>query len=154
MYWPCVLMQMGNILQSVWDLLVCVLPSYIHTCKCIIHWMMLIVQYKNDKWASAQREFNNPRICFWAAKREKLITRKYQRLQYFMNSKEMIFANKGDGTNYHCQGLRGARILPQPLGAWPRGCSMLKPICAHREYVHTYDVSKSLSYHGARKIGF
>ena len=44
--------------------------------------MMLIVQYKNDKWASAQREFNNPRICFWAAKREKLITRKYQRLQY------------------------------------------------------------------------
>ena len=43
---------------------------------------MLIVQYKNDKWASAQREFNNPRICFWAAKREKLITRKYQRLQY------------------------------------------------------------------------
>ena len=41
---------------------------------------MLIVQYKNDKWASAQREFNNPRICFWAAKREKLITRKYQRL--------------------------------------------------------------------------
>ena len=44
--------------------------------------MMLIVQYKNDKWASAQREFNNPRICFWAAKREKLIPRKYQRLQY------------------------------------------------------------------------
>ena len=43
---------------------------------------MLIVQYKNYKWASAQREFNNPRICFWAAKREKLITRKYQRLQY------------------------------------------------------------------------
>ena len=40
---------------------------------------MLIVQYKNDKWASAQREFNNPRICFWAAKREKLITQKYQR---------------------------------------------------------------------------
>ena len=24
---------------------------------CIIHWMMLIVQYKNDKWASAQREY-------------------------------------------------------------------------------------------------
>ena len=23
---------------------------------------MLIVQYKNDKWASAQREFNNPRM--------------------------------------------------------------------------------------------
>ena len=44
--------------------------------------MMLIVQYKNDKWASAHREFNNPRICFWAAKREKLILRKYQRLQY------------------------------------------------------------------------
>ena len=40
------------------------------------------MQYKNDKWASAQREFNNPRICFWAAKRENLITRKYQRLQY------------------------------------------------------------------------
>ena len=34
--------------------------------------MMLIVQYKNDKWASTQREFNNPRICFWAAKREKI----------------------------------------------------------------------------------
>ena len=45
---------------------------------------MLIVQYKNDKWASAQREFNNPRICFWAAKHEKLITRKYQRLQYML----------------------------------------------------------------------
>ena len=30
------------------------------------------VQYKNDKWASAQREFNNPRICFCAAKREKI----------------------------------------------------------------------------------
>ena len=42
---------------------------------------MLIVQYKNDKWASAQREFNL-RICFWAAKRAKLIPRKYQRLQY------------------------------------------------------------------------
>ena len=49
--------------------------------------MMLIVQYKNDKWAPAQREFNNPRICFWAAKREKLITRKYQRLQYHHNNK-------------------------------------------------------------------
>ena len=46
---------------------------------------MLLVQYKNDKWASAQREFNNPRICFWAAKREKLITRKYQRLQYHVS---------------------------------------------------------------------
>ena len=36
------------------------------------------VQYKNDhdKWASAQREFNNPQICFWAAKREKLIAQK------------------------------------------------------------------------------
>ena len=78
-------MQMGNILKSVWDMLVFVLPSYIHTCKCIIHWMMLIVQYKNDKWASAQREFNNPRICIWAAKREKLIMRKYQRLQYSAN---------------------------------------------------------------------
>ena len=40
-YWPCVLMQMGNILKSVWDLLVFVLPSYIHTCNCIIHWMIL-----------------------------------------------------------------------------------------------------------------
>ena len=47
--------------------------------------MMLIVQYKNDKWASAQREFNNSRICFWAAKREKLIPRKYQRLQYLLH---------------------------------------------------------------------
>ena len=28
------------------------------------------------KWASAQREFNNPQICFWAAKRENLVTRK------------------------------------------------------------------------------
>ena len=44
--------------------------------------MMLIVQYKNAKMTSAQREFNNPRIRFWAAKREKLILRKYQRLQY------------------------------------------------------------------------
>ena len=35
-----------------------------------------IVQYQNDKWASAQREFNNPQICFWAAKRENLVTRK------------------------------------------------------------------------------
>ena len=34
------------------------------------------VQYKIDKWASAQREINNPRICFSAAKREKLIPRK------------------------------------------------------------------------------
>ena len=37
-YWPCVLMQMGNILESVWDLL-CFCAA--HTCKCIIHWMML-----------------------------------------------------------------------------------------------------------------
>ena len=48
--------------------------------------MMLFMQYKNDKWASAQREFNNPRICVWAAKREKLITRKYQHLQYVTSS--------------------------------------------------------------------
>ena len=33
---------------------------------------MLIVQYKNDKWASAQREINNPRICFWAAQTRKI----------------------------------------------------------------------------------
>ena len=46
---------------------------------------MLIVQYKNDKWAFAQREFNKPRICFWAANREKLIPRKYQRLQYIIS---------------------------------------------------------------------
>ena len=56
--------------------------------------MMLIVQYKNDKWASAQREFNNPRIRFWAAKREKLITRKYQRLQY------MIYHNANNTAGY------------------------------------------------------
>ena len=47
---------------------------------------MLIVQYKNDKWASAQREFNNPRIWFWASNREKFITRKYQRLQYLKSA--------------------------------------------------------------------
>ena len=46
--------------------------------------MMLIVQYKNDKRASAQREFYHPLICFWAAKRKKLIPRKYQRLQYLI----------------------------------------------------------------------
>ena len=39
------------------------------------------VQYKNDKWASAKREFNKPRICFCAAKREKLIPQNEQRLQ-------------------------------------------------------------------------
>ena len=53
--------------------------------------MMLIVQYKNDKWASAQREFNNPRIWFWAAKREKLITQKYQRLQYITNKENIHY---------------------------------------------------------------
>ena len=34
------------------------------------------VQYKDDKWASAQREFNNQQIGFGAAKREKLIPQK------------------------------------------------------------------------------
>ena len=58
--------------------------------------MMLIVQYKNDKWASVQREFNNPRICFWAAKREKLITRKYQRLQYVMFAVTLHCSNDND----------------------------------------------------------
>ena len=44
--------------------------------------MMLIVQYKNDKWASAQREFNNPRTMVLSLQNAKnLITRKYQRLQ-------------------------------------------------------------------------
>ena len=34
------------------------------------HWM---VQYKNDKWTSAQRESNNLQIFVCATKREKLI---------------------------------------------------------------------------------
>ena len=42
-----------------------------------------------------------------------------------MNSKgEKIIDNKRDetvGTNYHCQGIRGANILPRSLGGWRRG---------------------------------
>ena len=30
---------------------------------------------------------------------------------YFLNI-------KGDWTNYHCQGIRGATIFPQPQGGW------------------------------------
>ena len=70
-YWPCVLMQMGNILENVWGLLC----FYAAKLLVNISWYVNFVQYKNDKWASAKREFNNPRICFCAAKREKLIPR-------------------------------------------------------------------------------
>ena len=53
-YWPCVLMQMGNILENVWGLL----------CFCAAQLLVMydvsFVQYKNYKWASAKCEFNNP----------------------------------------------------------------------------------------------
>ena len=71
-YWPCMLMQMTVIGTGE-----CVMPALFLccpvACKCIIVWCQVFVQYKNIKWLSAQREFNNPRICFCAAKREKLI---------------------------------------------------------------------------------
>ena len=71
-YWPCVLMQMGNILENVWGLLC----FYAAQLLVNVSWYDVnFVQYKNDKWASAKREFNNPRICFCAAKHEKLIPR-------------------------------------------------------------------------------
>ena len=63
-------MQMGNILENVWGLLC----FYAAQLLVNVSWYDVnFVQYKNDKWASAKREFNNPRICFCAAKREKLI---------------------------------------------------------------------------------
>ena len=42
---------------------------------------MLIVQYKNDKWASAQREFKQPANIFLSCQTQKINPRKYQRLQ-------------------------------------------------------------------------
>ena len=69
-YWPCVLMQMGNILENVWGLLC----FYAAQLLANVSWYDVnFVQYKNDKWASVKREFNNPQICFCAAKRENLI---------------------------------------------------------------------------------
>ena len=43
-------MQIGYILKSVWDQVVFVLPSYIHTCKYMYHSLneVNIVQYQND----------------------------------------------------------------------------------------------------------
>ena len=56
--WPCVLMQMGNILENVWGLLC---PFYAAQLLVNVSWYDVnFVQYKNDKWASAKREFNNP----------------------------------------------------------------------------------------------
>ena len=64
-------MQMGNILENVWGLL-CFYAAELLVIY--VSWYDAnFVQYKNYKWASATREFNNPRICFCAAKREKLI---------------------------------------------------------------------------------
>ena len=82
-YWPCVLMQMGNtsILENVWGLLcfyaaqLLVNVSWVWSGRSPPWYDVNFVQYTNDKWASAKREFNNLRICFCAAKREKLITR-------------------------------------------------------------------------------
>ena len=34
------------------------------------------------------------------------------------DDKEIITDNKEDGTNYHCQGIRGATILPSHSGGW------------------------------------
>ena len=63
-------MQMGNILENVWGLLC----FYAAQLLVNVSWYDVnFVQYKNEKWASAKREFNNPRLRFCAAKREKLI---------------------------------------------------------------------------------
>ena len=71
-YWSCVLMQMGNILENVW----CLLCFYAAQLLVNVSWYSYDVnflQYKNDKWVSVKHKFNNPRICFCAAKREILI---------------------------------------------------------------------------------
>ena len=55
-YWLCVLMQMGNILENVWGLLC----FYAAQLLVNVSWYDVnFVQYKNDKWASAKRKFNN-----------------------------------------------------------------------------------------------
>ena len=52
-------MQMGNILENVWCLLcICAAQLIVNLSLNDVNF----VQYKNDKWASAQREFNNPRM--------------------------------------------------------------------------------------------
>ena len=52
-------MEMGNILENVWGLL----------CFCAAQLLVNVslydvnfVQYKNDKWTSAKRKFNNPQM--------------------------------------------------------------------------------------------
>ena len=44
-YWPCVLMQMGNILENVWGLFVFVLPSCLYF-KCIIVWCCAVQKWQ------------------------------------------------------------------------------------------------------------
>ena len=54
----------------------CVRPALFCAAQLLVNVSLYdvnFVKYKNDKWASAQREFNNLRIRFCAAKREKLI---------------------------------------------------------------------------------
>ena len=64
-------MQMGNILENVWG------PLCFYAAQLLVNvslYDVFFVQtYKSDKWESAHREFNNLRVCFCAAKREKLI---------------------------------------------------------------------------------
>ena len=38
----------------------------IHSNAPKLYYGFNFVQYKNDQWASAKREFNNPQICFCA----------------------------------------------------------------------------------------
>ena len=110
--WPYVLMQMGYIGSSLSDTCFAfVLPSYIHTRKCIIHWMILtLCSTKTHKWASAQHEFNNPRICFWAFKYRNMDkdtkeqTRTTAFMQYVMVQKKKIV------------------MLPSPDQNCPRDC--------------------------------
>ena len=71
-----VLMQMGDILENVWGLLCFSATQLLVNLYCTMYvWCQVFGQYKNIKWASAQREFNNLRICFCAAKHEKSIPR-------------------------------------------------------------------------------
>ena len=65
-------MQVHNILENVWGLL-CFYAAQLLVN--VLWYDVNFVQYKSDKWASAKREFNNPRICFCTTKREKLIPR-------------------------------------------------------------------------------
>ena len=64
-------MQMGDILENVWGLLCfCAAQLLVNVS---LYDVKYFVEYKHVKWASAQREFNNPQICFCATKHEKLI---------------------------------------------------------------------------------